>query len=298
MGRSLSFILIILLILSVTVIGKTVYHRKRIPCMTGMMIAMTMGMSVGLTVGVIFGILFSGNLFIATVLGMVIGIVVGFISGVPVSIMAVLDGLLSGAMGGMMGAMLGDMIIPEYRDAITKIMFFLSLSTILILLYLFQKERKSSQAFLFNSPLLLVILFGSIFLLINQMGPIYSETDTPNNNQLDFTTNQQRLSIKSDVFSFSPSTIKIEVNKEVILTLENPDNIEHDLEIENFKGESSSIDSSSHLHNQSNNTIHLHAAPGKQQSVTLTATEPGIYRFICTIPGHKESGMVGTIEVT
>ena len=40
-------------------------------------------------------------------------------------------------------------------------------------------------------------------------------------------------------------------------------------------------------------------AGGEQVQVTFTAPdEPGEFQFYCSIPGHKEAGMVGTLTVT
>src|SRR5690625_441356 len=68
MGMSLYLMLFSIALLSIIVVGKTVYYRKKIDCMSGMMIAMTLGMRVGLIIGVIFGILFSGNFYIIKIL--------------------------------------------------------------------------------------------------------------------------------------------------------------------------------------------------------------------------------------
>jgi plastocyanin len=38
------------------------------------------------------------------------------------------------------------------------------------------------------------------------------------------------------------------------------------------------------------------AAPGGETAVTINA-EPGEYGFYCAVPGHRESGMVGTVHV-
>ncbi|MDQ0232422.1 hypothetical protein [Metabacillus malikii] len=180
MGVSLFLILISIFSLSVLVIYKVTYHRKKFTNMTGMMIAMSIGMSVGLTVGVIVGIVISDNFFIATILGMAAGFLIGFLTGLPVSIIAVLDGMLSGIMGGMMGAMLGEMITVEYRDAIVKIMIFLFLSTLLILLHLIQKEVSNKEATFYNHPLFIIILYSFIFILLNQLDPIFSDIEAPN----------------------------------------------------------------------------------------------------------------------
>jgi len=172
MGVSLYLMLFSIALLSIFVISKTIYYRKKITCMTGMMIAMTLGMSVGLTIGAIFGILFSGNFFIATVLGMLVGMFVGFLAGVSVGIMSTLDGMLSGLMGGMMGAMLGEMITVEYHDASAKIMFFLFLGTLLILLRMIN-QKVNKKTFFLSNLFITVIVFGSFFIAFELFGPVF-----------------------------------------------------------------------------------------------------------------------------
>jgi hypothetical protein len=173
LGPSLIFIFLVIFLLSSIVIAKTIINRKNIPCMTGMMIAMANGMSVGLVLGVIFGILLTGNLFLTTMIGMVFGMVTGFLSGMPVSLMAVLDGLLSGMMGGLMGAMFGEMISLEYHEAVVKVMFILFFATMLIVINLIQKEVKKKEISFPSNPLILVALFGLIFIIFDQLGPVF-----------------------------------------------------------------------------------------------------------------------------
>nr|WP_227456656.1 plastocyanin/azurin family copper-binding protein [Geobacillus sp. C56-T3] len=38
--------------------------------------------------------------------------------------------------------------------------------------------------------------------------------------------------------------------------------------------------------------------PGKTAEVTFIPIERGVFRFYCTVPGHKESGMVGFAKVS
>lgn len=39
-------------------------------------------------------------------------------------------------------------------------------------------------------------------------------------------------------------------------------------------------------------------AGGKAGTATLMAPAPGAYQYYCAVPGHKEAGMVGTLQVT
>lgn len=43
--------------------------------------------------------------------------------------------------------------------------------------------------------------------------------------------------------------------------------------------------------------LHVYAAPGDTATVTFTPTVPGEYQFLCTVPGHAQAGMVGTLVV-
>ncbi|MDY0407173.1 plastocyanin/azurin family copper-binding protein [Virgibacillus sp. 179-BFC.A HS] len=297
MGTTLYLIFLVIILLSFMIIGKTVYNRKKISTMTGMMIAMTLGMSAGLIIGLILGILFSGDLFISTILGMVVGMTVGILAGIPVNIMAVLDGLLSGLMGGMMGAMLGVMIATEYREAIVKIMFFIFFTTVLILVYMIHKEVNRNETVFYRNPLVPVTLIGLLFFVFSQTGPVFTETNSTDQELSGHNEGDNSLLIKAEEYDFLPNNINIKAGETVTLSIKNTGTIEHDLEIIGFNPKSVQRNSS-HNHGETANTIHLHAVPGKKQTVTFTPTEQGVYRFVCTIPGHKESGMLGTMKVS
>ena len=38
--------------------------------------------------------------------------------------------------------------------------------------------------------------------------------------------------------------------------------------------------------------------PGQTAKIRFVIDTPGTYRILCTIPGHAEAGMVGTLVVT
>jgi len=43
--------------------------------------------------------------------------------------------------------------------------------------------------------------------------------------------------------------------------------------------------------------IHVAAEAGGSNSVEFTPSQPGEYEFFCSVPGHKEAGMHGTLVV-
>ena len=44
-------------------------------------------------------------------------------------------------------------------------------------------------------------------------------------------------------------------------------------------------------------SIHMSAQQGDRFVVEFTPTEPGTYTYVCTVPGHKEAGMIGEFIV-
>ncbi len=44
--------------------------------------------------------------------------------------------------------------------------------------------------------------------------------------------------------------------------------------------------------------VHVFAPTGGRQTIEFTPSTPGEYEFYCTVAGHKEAGMAGTLVVT
>lgn len=90
----------------------------------------------------------------------------------------------------------------------------------------------------------------------------------------------------------------------VKLTLVNDGWVEHDVEVEGIPVEDIALVEAGIPHERlggghhNEGVIAAHAEPGTTATVMFTATEVGEYKFACTIPGHKEAGMVGKIVVT
>ncbi len=44
--------------------------------------------------------------------------------------------------------------------------------------------------------------------------------------------------------------------------------------------------------------LHISVEAGGRQTVTFTPAEAGRYEFFCTVPGHRDGGMIGTLVVS
>ena len=79
-------------------------------------------------------------------------------------------------------------------------------------------------------------------------------------------------------FAFTPATIPAPVGTPLTITAVNDGTIQHDLTIDG-EGATPLIDS------------------GGSEDLELDGLEAGSYRFYCSVPGHADSGMEGTLEV-
>ncbi|MBI4494672.1 MAG: nitrite reductase, copper-containing [Chloroflexi bacterium] len=79
-------------------------------------------------------------------------------------------------------------------------------------------------------------------------------------------------------WKYSPLTVQLPVGHPVTLVLENKGTVEHDLHMDAIG-------------------VRLVARPGQTAQQTRTFDKPGTYTYECTLPGHKEAGMKGTVVV-
>lgn len=56
-------------------------------------------------------------------------------------------------------------------------------------------------------------------------------------------------------------------------------------------------DSTGHAFDVDSLGIHVQLAPNSTTAVTVMPTGPGAIQFYCSVPGHRDAGMVGTISV-
>jgi len=86
------------------------------------------------------------------------------------------------------------------------------------------------------------------------------------------------ITVKAASLAFTPNELTVAVGEPMAIRLES-DDLEHDLIVDEVG-------------------LHVHAEAGQSATGGFTATEPGTYTIYCSVPGHRETGMVGTLTVT
>jgi uncharacterized cupredoxin-like copper-binding protein len=114
----------------------------------------------------------------------------------------------------------------------------------------------------------------------------------------------QEFTLTAMTMTYTPSVFEVMAGVPVELTLVNQDSLEHDFSILEIPVESvSAADPMSAEHQMEMGDaalepmLHVAAEPGATNHLSFTPTKPGTYEFLCTVAGHKEAGMAGTMVV-
>lgn len=102
---------------------------------------------------------------------------------------------------------------------------------------------------------------------------------------------------------FDTNRLEITAGQPVKLTLHNEGVLEHDFSIMEIPhdGEVAEGETEMSEHDMSHVSdepeVHVAAPTGGSNTIEFTPSEQGEYEFLCTVSGHKEAGMVGTLVV-
>jgi uncharacterized cupredoxin-like copper-binding protein len=111
----------------------------------------------------------------------------------------------------------------------------------------------------------------------------------------------QAIQVEASEFNFAPATIEVEAGKPVKLTLLNKGTVEHDFSVVEILVTDVKTTSDSHGHEMSAMAVqpklHIAAVAKKSSVIEFTPTRPGTYDVLCTVAGHKETGMVAKLVV-
>lgn len=97
-------------------------------------------------------------------------------------------------------------------------------------------------------------------------------------------------------FVFTPSVVRVQKNRPVRILLVNQGQIAHQIETEYLRHEVIRLTGET-LHLDVNGLNVLRLQPSSWSRVQFTPRRSGRFMFACTIEGHQEAGMKGTLVV-
>ena len=111
----------------------------------------------------------------------------------------------------------------------------------------------------------------------------------------------QTIAIDAKNVRFVPDNITVPAGRTVKLVLTNSDKgTEHDLASDDLMVSMTQGGGHGGGHGSTSGSpmmLAVHTKEGETNSVIFKADKPGTYNIYCTIAGHKDAGMVGTITV-
>jgi uncharacterized cupredoxin-like copper-binding protein len=116
-------------------------------------------------------------------------------------------------------------------------------------------------------------------------------------------TTPQSFAVRAKEFGFAPAQLTVTAGQPVELIFQNTGAVEHDWSVREIDlvGNPTATEESGDGHMMGDMhdapKLHVAAGPGTQGKLTFTPSKAGTYEFFCTVAGHKEAGMVGTLTV-
>jgi uncharacterized cupredoxin-like copper-binding protein len=111
--------------------------------------------------------------------------------------------------------------------------------------------------------LLTAALLGTVVLSACSSGPATAE----------------QLKVSASEFMFDPTSLTLKIDEPVQATITNTGSLKHTFTIPDLD-------------------VDAVLTAGQTVTVKFTPTESGTFELLCTVPGHKDAGMVGTVSVS
>ena len=110
------------------------------------------------------------------------------------------------------------------------------------------------------------------------------------------------ITLEASGLQYQPATIEVTAGQPVKLTFRNNDSVDHDFSIMEIPMASMGATAEPMAgHDMGSMTtdpqLHMVVAMNATNTMEFTPTKAGTYEFVCTVPGHKEAGMKGTLIV-
>lgn len=126
---------------------------------------------------------------------------------------------------------------------------------------------------------ILSIMTATVLLLLPACNK-NTEQNTQNLSQKELSTvEQSEVVFIGNEFSFQPNAVTLKAGKTVKIIFKNQGTAIHDLAIERYKEKTKQI------------------GQNEEDSFLFTPDKPGTYAIYCSVAGHRDFGMEGTITV-
>lgn len=108
------------------------------------------------------------------------------------------------------------------------------------------------------------------------------------------------VTIKLQDMSFNTKKIELRAGVLTRIVLDNRDKVTHDLSVDTIPVDVTAATESAagHSHEEGKEPdLHVSVAAGEKGWVEFTPLEAGTFTFYCTVDGHRDHGMEGTLVV-
>jgi uncharacterized cupredoxin-like copper-binding protein len=128
------------------------------------------------------------------------------------------------------------------------------------------------------------------------------ETDAEANAYLEVAPKDALYLVEMTSFAFEPNVLEVNAGDVLEVAIQNVEPVLHDFTIDKIGADvhvSYLGGTGEHAHEEAQRDADVHFALTEAGSgvVHLRVFEPGEYVFYCTVPGHQEAGMEGTLTV-
>jgi uncharacterized cupredoxin-like copper-binding protein len=108
----------------------------------------------------------------------------------------------------------------------------------------------------------------------------------------------QTVSIEMTDLKYSNTALTAKTGAVIEVSLANKGSIEHDFTLAKIPGDKAfRVAGKDQAVAAGKNEVHAHLNSGESGAVRLNVSQAGTYEFWCTVAGHKEAGMKGTLTV-
>ena len=97
----------------------------------------------------------------------------------------------------------------------------------------------------------------------------------------------------NDTLSFTPDLMTVSTDSNIALTFKNAGNLDHNFILTNEAVDLLTVSQTDAIAGVQSETL----TGGETATLRFVAPEIGRYRYVCVVPGHAASGMVGDLVV-